>query len=1280
MAETDFIVSVVTSRCRGPRTTGAKLADSRGARSIRDVRAGRWCGAVRQDELQARMNNSAGGGRRRAPRASIERDMRRQANGRRVDGEVAPTRGRRALRHAGRGARFFLFATVPFIVLLALAAALTLVRLKHGPISLSFLVPPIERSLNSVLKGYVASVGDAIVQLTDQNRLEFRLQNISFSEADGDVVASSPLASLEISRQGLMSGLVVPSRVELIKPELFLTYAPGKGLDLSFSALPEQVSAGEPGAEAPPVVTAGAGVDEASSTAGSLKSLDFTQVINRATSEARDPGSAASFLREFGVRDAILIVNARGTRTTWQLPELNIDFDHRQTYSVIAGRARVSSGSGSWRIAFHTEGRAGETVLRASIRDFVPSTLFATGAGGSLLGYLDLPVGADVTLALEPQGSVRSAHFDLGLGPGTLAIRDRAGRPEPIAVNAGRIRLNYDPAAGTVMLEPSTLQAAGAALTFTGQAHTASFEGEAGWAFELASVEGTFGTGEFATPPVALESLAATGRILPAREVVQLTKGELKAGGATFVAEGEASLAQDKSGVRFSASAGAMPAATLKALWLAGLAPKSRIWVGEHVMSGEVRRLEFRRETGIYAPSESAGAGTGRLSLVVEGGAGTFKPTLRLPPISVPRALVSMENDHLEISAPEGTMTLASGKTITLKAGGLVSNNVLAEPSDALVNFKAQSDVMAVVELLGLEPVGLIDERQLPFKSMEGRIEAQMSLAFPMKKDLPVSEIKTTGTAKLKDGRILKLLGDYDVQGASAAFDFNNGAVEAKGEAIARGVLARISWQHIFDAPAERQPPLRITATLDNTDRRQLGIDLSHMLTGEVPVDLQVARGVAPGERKIHVRADLSGAEVSLASVSWRKPPGRTAFAEFDIVPVQHNKYELQNFRIAGDNIAIEGWASIGADRKLREFFFPDFSINVVTRLKVQGNLRNDNVWDIKARGSTFDGKDFFGSLFNVGREGSGTNKGGSSGGVDLDAEIDNILGYSEGALRKVKVQLSTRDGRLSSLDARGTLDSGAPLAVVLDRSDGGERRIRADSTDAGQAFKLIGFYPNMQKGRVRLEVNVDGRGAAEKTGTLWVEDFRVLGDPVVSEVVSSGLDDGRPSIGGKKRVTREVFEFDTMRVPFSLGHGQFVLDDAYMRGPLLGATIRGKVDFNTSRVNLGGTYIPLQGLNNAFGQIPVLGQILSGPRGEGIFGITFAIQGAMANPQVIVNPLSLVAPGIFREVFQMTNPSTKVQPRKPEAASKRTKGRQGQGTASPSVTIDGWSSDTKKP
>ncbi len=94
-------------------------------------------------------------------------------------------------------------------------------------------------------------------------------------------------------------------------------------------------------------------------------------------------------------------------------------------------------------------------------------------------------------------------------------------------------------------------------------------------------------------------------------------------------------------------------------------------------------------------------------------------------------------------------------------------------------------------------------------------------------------------------------------------------------------------------------------------------------------------------------------------------------------------------------------------------------------------------------------------------------------------------------------------------------------------------------------------------------------------------------------------------------------------------------MNDAYVNGPLLGATMRGRVNFKTQTVNLGGTYVPLYGLNSALGAIPILGGIFVGRKGEGVVGITFAIQGELNNPNVLVNPISVVAPGIFRQIFE---------------------------------------------
>ena len=93
-------------------------------------------------------------------------------------------------------------------------------------------------------------------------------------------------------------------------------------------------------------------------------------------------------------------------------------------------------------------------------------------------------------------------------------------------------------------------------------------------------------------------------------------------------------------------------------------------------------------------------------------------------------------------------------------------------------------------------------------------------------------------------------------------------------------------------------------------------------------------------------------------------------------------------------------------------------------------------------------------------------------------------------------------------------------------------------------------------------------------------------------------------------------------------------------------------------------------------------------PKCEGISGMTFAIQGSMDRPEVIVNPLSLVAPGIFRDIFQMTSSNPKITERDNDSkpappAEKRTRssssgavsGKEQQKSPGAGSGIDGWSS-----
>jgi len=55
--------------------------------------------------------------------------------------------------------------------------------------------------------------------------------------------------------------------------------------------------------------------------------------------------------------------------------------------------------------------------------------------------------------------------------------------------------------------------------------------------------------------------------------------------------------------------------------------------------------------------------------------------------------------------------------------------------------------------------------------------------------------------------------------------------------------------------------------------------------------------------------------------------------------------------------------------------------------------------------------------------------------------------------------------------------------------------------------------------------------------------------------------------------------------------------------------------------------------VNKAISNIPVIGAVLSGGTGS-VFAATYTIKGEAKDPAVVVNPLSVLAPGLIRRIL----------------------------------------------
>jgi hypothetical protein len=119
--------------------------------------------------------------------------------------------------------------------------------------------------------------------------------------------------------------------------------------------------------------------------------------------------------------------------------------------------------------------------------------------------------------------------------------------------------------------------------------------------------------------------------------------------------------------------------------------------------------------------------------------------------------------------------------------------------------------------------------------------------------------------------------------------------------------------------------------------------------------------------------------------------------------------------------------------------------------------------------------------------------------------------------------------------------------------------------------------------------------------------------------------------------------------VPFNARAKMVTIREGRAAGPAIGATFGGTLDRKAEKLDLTGTLVPVYGLNSFLGAVPVLGDLLNSRKGEGVFGLTYAMKGNLNEPALSVNPLSVLTPGIFRRIFEFSPVKDAPLPQQPQ-------------------------------
>jgi hypothetical protein len=338
--------------------------------------------------------------------------------------------------------------------------------------------------------------------------------------------------------------------------------------------------------------------------------------------------------------------------------------------------------------------------------------------------------------------------------------------------------------------------------------------------------------------------------------------------------------------------------------------------------------------------------------------------------------------------------------------------------------------------------------------------------------------------------------------------------------------------------------------------------------------------------------------------------------------PADDGGRSIDNLVLKGSGFGFTGTAKLNENYGLAEADITKLSLRKGDSLSVK-LTRNKSGYGVAARGSSFDLRGFLAHLKDVADNGS------NSADVTIDAKVDRVIGFNQSTIDNATLGVTTSDGTVTRLAFSGTIEE-TPVNITYSDTDDGATLV-ATSADAGAVLRFMDVYSKFSGGTLRMVGRRNGP-TGPLAGTFEIADFTVVNEPAMQKVVATKTQGPNPVPTG----------FDSTRVHFnrlvanySKNGSIIAISDALLRGAAVGATFGGRIDLSNSRVNITGTYLPAYALNNFFGKIPILGLAFGGGSQGGLIGVTFKIDGTMSEPRFFINPLSAVAPGIFRKIFE---------------------------------------------
>ena len=685
---------------------------------------------------------------------------------------------------------------------------------------------------------------------------------------------------------------------------------------------------------------------------------------------------------------------------------------------------------------------------------------------------------------------------------------------------------------------------------------------------------------------------------------IEIGQASLSQGAQRLSVKGRASAGDAGWTTAFDVEVNQVTVQRLMQLWPVHVVPKTREWASQNLLTGNL--------TQVRAALRTAPGAEPHLQLGYNFAETAIRFMAAMPPVTNAEGYTVILDNVQTVVLTHGLVTPPEGGTLDIAGSSMVVPDIYAKPARGDISLRAVGPAVAALSILDQKPFNYLTKAGRPVALGQGDANVTAEISLPLVYMIGPGDVQFHAKAE-----VAGFSSDILVEGRQIEVPVLKISAEPSGmRAGGAGTLDGVPFDATYILPfTTNDGPARVEGQVELSPRTVAAFDLGlpkGMVrdAGQGKVTILLPAGADP---QLRLTSDLRGMTLAIPELAWSK--------------AAKTKGQLQ----------VEARLSTPPAVTRLEFSAPGLTADGTVGFKANGHLdlakfgrvRMDGWLDgaVEIRGTnplsfavTSGSIDFRAFPASDKRHSSAATGGGA---MPLSLRLDEFRVTDGIRLKRFRGDFKLGD---AGVNGQFTADLGGEVPIsggVVPERHG--TAVRVVGSDAGAAFRAAGLFASARGGDLDMTL-IPRKGGNLYDGHATLSAIRVQNANVLAELLNA-----ISVIGLLEQLNGAGIVFQKAEADFILSSDQVTVIRSSAVGASMGVSMEGVYYAQDGRLKMGGVISPIYLLNG-------IGAILT-RKGEGLFGFTYRLSGTADDPSVGVNPLSILTPGMFREIFRATPP-----------------------------------------